>query len=133
MLIHLVKFIHLLCVLGLLGSTLFCLVLVSSRPFTTNSKNSLVQFNRVLLWLAALALLTGTLLVHPKHYTFHTPWIQAAYVLLFIFGALVSLLQALKKKKGMRFVWWSTYFLLTLLLLVIIHDAVAKTIIQLAN
>ncbi len=80
--------------------------------------------NRMMLWLLVLTIATGTLLVYPKHYTFHTPWIQAAYVLAVLFGAGVWML---KKFPQNRWVSHTGYVFLMILLIGIIHDAVTKT------
>lgn len=130
MLINFIKFIHILFTLALLGSTTYCLIVVSSRKFSripSVSRDTLTFLNRMMLWCATFAILTGTLLVYPKHFTFHTPWIQTAYVLVFILGSLVSILLAVKKKQRIRWLWWSSYAFLLMILIAIVHDAVTKT------
>jgi len=120
--IDVIKFIHLLLTLSLLGSTFFCLILIYFQ------QNDLIKrLNRIMLWLLVFAVLTGTLLVYPKHYTFHTNWIQAAYILVFLFGTLLSLLAVFRKKRPWRWLSGISYFFLIILLIVIIHDAVTKT------
>src|SRR5437762_1129139 len=100
MIIDILKWLHLLLTLSLLGSTCFCLVLVSRKQF-----DNIHKLNRLMLWLLLFALLTGTLLVYPKHFTFHTPWIQSAFILVFLFGTLLSLLMPLQKKYHWRTLW----------------------------
>ncbi len=124
MLIDIVKFIHLLLTLSLLGSTFFCLILISFKK----QDERVVRLNRLMLWLLLLTLLTGSLLVYPKHFTFKTPWIDAAYLLVFLFGGLISLLLTLKRKKYYwKPLWCVSYVLLIVVLIGIIHDAVTKT------
>ena len=121
------KFIHLLLTLSLLGSTFLCLFLVSFKKNTFIFSEQNKNLNRIILWLLVFAVLTGTLLIYPKHFTFHTPWIQAAYVLVFLCGALVSLLMSLNKKRKWPWLWSISYLLLALMLIGIVHDAVTKT------
>lgn len=74
--------------------------------------------------------LTGTLLVPLRHYTFHTPWIQAAFVLLSVFLLLVILFVPRKnqsQKIPSRSRWLGLGVVLGMILVVIIHDAVTKT------
>jgi len=129
-LIEVLKFIHLLLTLSLLGSTLFCLILISLKKrvlIHSPHDDIIIRLNRIMLWLLVFAVLTGTLLVYPKHFTFHTPWIKAAYLLVFLFGTLVSLLTTFRKKNMWR---WSTglgYLMLIMMLIGIVHDAVTKT------
>lgn len=112
-LIYLLKFFHVLFALSLLSLTTY-----------TSLSNQLMQkkLNRGLLWLSPCALLTGTLLVYPKHFTFHTPWIMAAYFLLFSFSAGIIVLNYVKNNDWRKFI----YFILIILLILVIHDAVTK-------
>jgi hypothetical protein len=109
MLIHLTKFIHVLLALSLLITTFFCL-----------ASNS-IKNHKLILILSLVAAITGTLLVYPAHFTFHTPWIKAAYVLLGIFTLVILGLMRFKLKKI------TLIILLAILLIFIIHDAVTKT------
>lgn len=79
-----------------------------------------------MLFISLVALITGTLLVVPKHFTFHTPWIQAAYLLITLFGLSIFLLI----KYGSRLkpiLQKLIYMTLILALVCVIHDAVTKT------
>lgn len=130
MLVNVLKFIHLLLTLSLLGSSLFCLILISFRksaPAHPPQNDMINRVNRTMLWLLAFSLITGTLLVYPKHFTFHTPWIQAAYLLVFLVGLLVSGLIFLRKKNQWAWVSRGIYLILIVLLIGVIHDAVSKT------
>lgn len=129
MLTDFLKFIHLLLTLGLLGSAICCLILTSLQKFAPDfaRAHTLTILNRTILWLLVLATATGTLLVYPKHFTFHTPWIQAAYVLVFLCGTLVSLLLVYQKKYQWRWLWRISYFFLFVLLIIVAHDATSKT------
>jgi hypothetical protein len=120
MLIFFLKFIHVIFALSLFGGTLYCL---------TAKHNLIASSTKPLLFMSLLAMLTGTLLVYPKHFTFHTPWIIAAYTLLFLVMLGILFLFSLKKKGIFNRPWnlRVTYFILGLLLLFIIHDAVTKT------
>ena len=129
MLIAVLKFIHLLLTLGLLGSAVCCLLLAGLQKFSAYSiqTNLLTTLNRTMLWLLVFAAVTGTLLVYPKHFTFHTPWIQAAYLLVFLCGTLISLLLALREKRQWASFSPVSYLCLLVLLIMVVHDAVSKT------
>jgi len=114
--VALLKFVHVLCALGLLGLIVYGFI-DPSKPLS----------RKIILGLSVLALLTGTLLVHPKHFTFHTPWIQAAYSLLLVF-VLMTLWISAQKNKLPLWVWRLIYLVLIAILAIIIHDAVMKTV-----
>jgi uncharacterized membrane protein SirB2 len=78
-----------------------------------------------MLYFSLFAILTGTLLVYPKHFTFHTPWIQAAYLLVTIFSLGILTLQ--KKNKIPRLIKLFSYLILIVILIGVIHDAVTKS------
>lgn len=107
--IYFIKFIHILCALGLLGGTTYSLVAVTR------------QLNKIFLLAAGLAILTGTILIYPTHFTFHTPWIIAAYLLTFAYILGIRLSLFLKKPTRLL------YFILIMVLILIVHDAVTKT------
>src|SRR5205823_14041533 len=93
MFISIIKLIHLLFALGLLGLSFFCVVLISTKKTKIISQsriNTFTSINKIMLGVALFAALTGTLLVYPKDYTFHTHWIVAAYLLVVLFCILVS-------------------------------------------
>ncbi len=112
------KFLHMLCALSLMGTVVFCLIGPETLP-----RQRLRYF---LLMTSALAALTGTLLVYPAHYTFHTPWIIAAYLLLGIFCLLVALLVR-PQKKYPTWLWRALWLILLLILIMIAHDAVTRS------
>lgn len=126
MLTNIIKFIHLLLTLGLLGSTVFCIVLIGTKKLTSSR---FYQSCKIILLLALLVAFTGTLLVHPRHFTFHTPWIQAAYLLIISFIISILLLMHVRKKQVEinHWPWQLAYCGLVILLITIIHDAVTKT------
>jgi len=130
MLISLIKFIHILLVLGLIGGIGYCFMTTSSRQ----SSLTFTQFSflhRLLLWLSLLLGITGTLLVYPRHFTFHTPWIKAAYVLLFAVTLGILFLKRrishLPPTPTLALARQGSYFFIILLLFLIVHDAVTKT------
>jgi len=69
-------------------------------------------------------MITGALLVHPQHFSFHTPWIQAAFLLssLFMAGIILLMLFLPKKRGGLT----AAYLFLLSLIVLITHDAVNK-------
>lgn len=141
MLIALIKFIHLLCVLssvGLVAAEIFpqrarrgistqCHTMAQS--YTSAVKNYRPGVTYIGAFIA-LAAITGCLLVYPKGYTFHTPWIEAALLLAstVIVGLLVMHgLQGPSQKKTYGLLRSLLSLFLLIILLVIIHDAVQKT------
>jgi len=112
------KFIHVLFAMSLLGITVYRFALVGS----TNHQK-MILLNKMLILLTIFALVSGTFLVYPSGFTFQTPWIQAAYLLLFIFFLGVGILATFKSKWVQQF----TYFILVALLVLAIHDAVTKS------
>lgn len=124
MLINFLKFIHVLLILSLLGSAIYCLILVSVKK-----SDHITRLNKIILALGFFAALTGTLLVIPKHFTFHTPWIEAAYILIgiFCFGILFLAFLKMKGILNHRWLWLLLYGVLVIILIGIIHDAVTKT------
>lgn len=93
----------------------------------TGPEQSQTRRDKVMLGLALLALLTGTLLVYPKHFTFHTPWIQAAYLFVALFClAIIGLIYLKKKQTSVSWVINLGYFVLVIVLMLVVHDAVTK-------
>jgi uncharacterized membrane protein YedE/YeeE len=119
--INIIKFAHILVALGLLGLTSYCMTLTSAKQRTR-----LIFFNKSLLIISFFALLTGSLLVYPKHYTFHTPWIQAAYLLVIIYAMVVGFSIRFSKRIAQAWIWRCVYGALIFILILIIHDAVTK-------
>jgi hypothetical protein len=132
MLIDVLKFLHLLCILGIVGSTLYCIRLVATKKFAlanTNHQQKISLLNRIIMWLVVFAIITGTLLVHPTNFTFHTPWIIAAYLLIAVFSFGMGMLQMMRKrfKQQPRWVWLVIYGLLMIVLMLVVQGAVTKT------
>lgn len=121
MLVNVTKFIHLIATLGLLGLAISCVALVGSKRF-----DLITRYNKIMLALTCFAILTGTLLIYPKGFTYHTPWIQAAYIFSTIFCLGLLLLIYLHKYQQ-RWLWCLSYLLLIIILIGIVHDAVLKT------
>lgn len=130
MFIDVLKFFHLLFTLSLLGSALVCLVVVGSKKFAhveLANRQTVLQLNKWMLKIAGLAMLTGTFLVYPKHFTFHTPWIQAAYILVFVFCMSITVLVLFRDRLKHRWLLRGIYLFLILLLIGVVHDAVTKS------
>lgn len=130
--INLLKFTHLLFVLGIFSLAIYCFALIGSKIFlikNTNTHDKFNYLNKIMVVFCVFAMLTGTLLVYPKHFTFHTPWIQAAYLFTFIvgFSAVSFILFKMQREEGYRWVWRLAYLVLISILIVITHDAVTKT------
>lgn len=127
MLTNLLKFFHLIFTLSLLGSTVYCLILTLFKQHNAEIGIYIRQLNHFMLLAGALALVTGTFLVYPKHFTFHTPWIKAAYALVFSFLLGVAWLASNKNRHKSRWLTRGIYFVLLIILSLIVHDAVTKT------
>jgi len=125
---YFLKFAHIVLVLALLSSTLYCTILIGSER---QQHHRITFIHKILFFTGLLAALTGTLLVHPRHFTFHTPWIQAAYILFFAFflGVLLAKKRFLQRPVGKkeRLVWQGFFLVFLLILIFIVHDAVTKT------
>lgn len=113
----LLKFLHIVVALSLVGTVISCGVSAIRGKFPERT--------RPLVALCLCALASGSLLVIPKHYTFTTPWIMAAYLLVSFFILITVLGFFLKKNQ--RFLTTAAYLILATLLVIIIHDAVTKS------
>jgi hypothetical protein len=122
--IYLIKFIHIISALSLLGITMYCLVFIIKTKTIP-----LPLIHKRLLYISLLAMLTGTLLIYPKHFSFATPWIQAAYILVICYASIIALFNRYRdaflfKYQGIISI---SYLMLIVLLIVVIHDAVTKS------
>src|SRR5690349_20257326 len=97
LLVDIIKFIHILLTLSIIGSVFYCLALCLKKKNDARDK-AITRINKMLLVLAFFAIITGTALIYPKNFTFQTPWIQAAYVLATTFVIAIVLLLFLRKK-----------------------------------
>ncbi|MCW5589554.1 MAG: hypothetical protein KIT27_07820 [Legionellales bacterium] len=144
MIIYLEKYLHVILAMSLFGACVLAYGLsvfnwreasIAHRQFYNNF---LQQLDYFIYGVIVLLILTGTLLVYPKGFTFHTPWIIAAYFLLGINSILLFLTAYLRKKaevqqqrwQSISLGMWLTYHALQIILIVsfvlIIHDAVTK-------
>jgi hypothetical protein len=126
---HLLKSLHVLIAISLMGCAISCLVIVSSKQLSKQQLTTCYTLNKLMLALVCLAMLLGTLLVHPKHYTFQTHWIQAAYFFVGVFIlCLFSLHLVIKKNKLIKkYLWQCAYLALVIIILFIMRDAVTKS------
>lgn len=122
MVIDFIKFIHLLFAMGLLGLTAYAITFAHPAQLS-----KLISINKNLIVISLFALITGTLLIYPKHYNFHTLWIQAAYLLIFIYIVSLTLATRLSAKISHSWLWRCFYLALVFLLTVVVHDAVTKS------
>lgn len=127
MFIDIIKFIHLLTTLGLIGLAVYCLALTLSTQFASlfpNPSQKISRLNRAMLLLTGIALMTGTLLVYPKHFTFHTHWIDVAYAAVLAVGALLIICSRVKISRSVSLLF---YLFLIIIFLVVTHDAISKS------
>jgi hypothetical protein len=130
--IYFLKFAHVLVALSLLGLAVYCIVLTGSRKYAIaniHHHNKILRAHRAMLVIVVFALISGSLLVYPKNFTFHTPWIRAAYLFCMVFVAGILGMTLWKKKfvTSKRMTWLTLYILLIIILLGLVHDAVTKT------
>jgi uncharacterized membrane protein YozB (DUF420 family) len=123
MLTYFIKFFHLLCALGLFGIVFLCCL--QCRTTNHSRFNGNDALHRILWYLSIFALLTGTFLVYPQSFTFHTPWIKAAYLLISLCIFIILFLNKLQLKN--KKILLSIYFTLSIFLVLIAHDAVRKS------
>jgi hypothetical protein len=121
MMINFVKFVHILLAMSLLGFTAYCITLTRS-----NNRANIQFFNKKLIVLSLFTLITGSLLVYPKHFMFHTAWIQAAYLLVLTYAITLILLTVFSKKIHHIWLWRLLYIALFAILVLITHEAVTK-------
>lgn len=130
---ELIKTVHLIIVMLLMGGITIMMIFSLKAPQGWHKVRYTVL--RALLWLLLFTAITGTLLVHPRHFTFHTHWIIAAYILVILCGSLWQYPYGQQRKltQGaiaytLKGIWLERIILaITLLSLVmVIHDAVVK-------
>lgn len=121
---NIIKFIHLLAGTAILG------VVISTWIYYFRNKKPfyLILSECVILLLIPIQFITGTFLVKKLHYSFLTPWIVAAYILLGIIAILCFLTLYLKRKYYYLFEksFLVINVIIVILLFLIIHDAVMK-------
>lgn len=105
----------------LIGSIFFCFGI--TQKIIEPQKNNLFSIlQKTGISIGVLAGVTGSLLIYPKHYTLHTHWIIAAYLLLASFILLILYSHKIRSRTA-----WVGFCTLSLLILItIVHDAVLK-------
>lgn len=120
--VYLLRFLHLLCVLGLLGITSVCIIGIPWRKPD-------IRWLWGILVLGCCAALTGTFLVSYSKFNFASAWIDAAYILtawvLMGFSCLFWLHKLHPTSGTIR--WPFASVVLLLLLIGVIYDAVTKS------
>lgn len=122
--------------MGLLITVFFAVKAVNKPHQSAEPKaDQLFIINNLLLILTLAALITGSILVYPEHFTFHTHWILAAYALIILFGLNILLLMRLHQKHRKKqspmtslqiAIWRLMYIVLAIILIIIMHDAVSR-------
>ncbi|MDF1796833.1 MAG: DUF2269 family protein [Coxiellaceae bacterium] len=98
------KWLHLCLVLLLLGGLFasYGFTLAAMRSSRTGLRQQVVSLScwgSRAVWVAmAVLAITGTLLVHPRGYTFQTPWINAAYLFLALAAFCLYVIHFLKQQ-----------------------------------
>lgn len=125
LLTNILKFVHLLLTLGLLSSTIYCVTQVVSKQWSL-ADGIMLRMHKGILVQIVLVAITGTFLVYPKGFTFHTPWIQAAYIFITLFT--LGILSLIFFRKKIKYSWMGclVYLVLMAILIGIVHDAVMK-------
>lgn len=158
LLVQSIKFIHVTLAISFYGLSLFSYIFFCGQLFARTRKQNVItttaaykqldlysqtllfckSIDKGMLSVLCLLILTGSLLVHPKHFTFTTPWIDAAYTLI-ILSALCYIIsmklrnhhfRAIQKNKYARFghawLYHACHLLMFMMVFFIIHDAVTK-------
>ncbi|MBB71599.1 MAG: hypothetical protein CMF50_04320 [Legionellales bacterium] len=121
--ISLIKFLHMLCIFGIIG-------IVSGRLFLAQRRFAELdhiagRLDWTLIALLVFGGITGSLMVLPKGYQFTTPWIMAAFI--FVGLAIILAAFALKtNKKPSKWLSNIAYGMLLVIIVSIIHDAVTR-------
>jgi hypothetical protein len=131
MLIELLKFIHVSFALILIAAIIYSIVLTCSKKFTrapTRHQQTLLRIRRLMLMIVLMAVVTGSLLIYPKNFSLHTPWIIAAYLSALLFSTGLAAMTWMKKKfsNSRRWAWLTLYIFLSFALLTLVHGAVTK-------
>ncbi len=120
--VYLLRFLHILCVLGLLGLTSVCIIGIPWRKPD-------IRWLWGILVLGCCAMVTGTFLVFFSKFNFASPWIDAAYILtaavLMGFSGLFWLHKHNPTSGSIR--WPFASVVLLLLFIGVIYDAITKT------
>jgi len=129
MIVALIKFIHVFIAMSILGCAITGFVKVSGKHLTSFKLAQCHKLNKIILSLLLCGMILGTALVYPKHYTFHTPWIQAAYLFIAIVILMLGFLRYLIKRQMVktRIFWQLAYGLLIMMIGFVIRDAVMKS------
>ena len=143
--LHTLKFLHLFLGTLFLGGLLFSSIFLSYFIAVKNQVKllSLLKFSFILDGFFAIIIInqfvTGSLMVHKTHYTFETPWIDAAYIFLSLTAVLLGCTfliklnhyRAILINQAIAFKFKKTFFCLSFLIIAIIifiiRDAILKT------
>lgn len=134
-----IKALHVTAGISLIAFLVFGLVVISQRQAVLIQHQQTLasimpKIDRFGLLALGTAVLAGTLLVPMRHYSYQTPWIEAAYILLVVCGLLLRVCLFLKQKiiasadnpTGLKFLFVSLSIITMILLFFVIHDAVFK-------
>jgi len=119
LLVQIIKFVHVLTAVSLLA-------VVFIACFKTKHAIFSPVISAFLPCGLVLSGITGCLLVYPKHFDFHTPWIQVALLATGI-SLLPACLVFYPSGRGSRWIRLVSCLLLVFILPIIVHDAVTKS------
>jgi uncharacterized membrane protein len=131
MLVELLKFIHVIFALVLISAIIYSIILTCSKKFTRSHQKhhlKILRLQRLMLITVLIAITTGSLLIYPKNFSLHTPWIRTAYVFALLFTISLLTLTWMKKKFSttQRWAWLTIYIFMGFALLTLVHGAVTK-------
>ncbi len=138
---HALKAFHVLIgvsLLGLLAAEYFYLLLASrDEKLLRKTLRFSLAIDAVILLIIIVLFFSGYFLMGHYHFTTHTPWIRAAFILLFLtmlcwlFTVVVKMLnyRNADNQPTFRFHWLfhACYIMMFILIILIIHDAVMKS------
>lgn len=122
--VPLVKFVHVVTAAGLLGAIM--IVFFHGAKGESNAIPARFSLKNALILATVLAGMTGLLLVSPKHFTFHTPWIQVAIAGVLVLCSLLIVFFPISPGNH-RHRTRLLCLVMIALIVVIIHDAVTKS------
>lgn len=130
MTVALIKFSHLVLALGIFGMLVCCMLATFKQHLVTYNNQTLINIELGIVIMMGIGMVTGALLTYPRGFTFHTPWIRAAFELLTVSIVMLGL-QILWRRKATispvrQGLFRFNYVLILVMMILVIHDAITK-------
>ncbi len=128
--VALIKFSHLILALGIVGMLFCCMLATFKQPLFAYNHKTITHIERGLIIMMTIGMITGAFLVYPKGFTFHTPWIRAAFELLTMSIVLLGIQNLWRRKKTpttvSQRIFRLNYVVIIILMVLLTHDAITK-------